>query len=73
MEGDKSMWLAQGDFPFYCHFKVICYMSHSQFPTTCDREKLAGQRPRKMGFPVDVSKTTKARYFEGIQNQFRLP
>lgn len=37
MEGDKSMWLAQSDFPFYCHFKVICYMSHSQFPSTCDR------------------------------------
>ena len=37
MEGDKSMWLAQSDFPFCCHFKVICYMSHSQFPATCDR------------------------------------
>lgn len=35
-------------------------MSQSQFPTTCDRQKFAGLRPSKMGFPVDVSKTTKA-------------
>lgn len=37
MEGDKCMWLSQSDFLFYCHFKVMCYMLHSQFATTRDR------------------------------------
>lgn len=65
MEGDKSMWLEQVISPFYRHFKVICYMSHSQFPHYLWQIEIGQAAASQMGFPVDVSESSKASDSEG--------
>lgn len=70
MDGDKCMWLSRSDFPFYCHFKVMCYMLHMSVITVrCyPWQKLARPRFHKMGFPVYVCKSTNVRSLKRNQN-----
>lgn len=72
MEGDNSVRLAQRDFPFYCHVKVICYMPQSQFQSTCDIHRIVHVEMPQNGFSSWWEWDDQSKHLGGKQNQSQL-